>query len=443
MVWHLTLDSHPESVLSTFADLLTGPTSRRALAQRDIAAVYRMLRDAGVTQASIAHATGQKQSEVSEIISGRQVQSVVLLERIADGLGIPRGWMGLAYEPNPAPAVQQDPQTGDLSDANLLRHAVAVLRGEPALGPAEPIRVRNTPTPVPRRVALIDVAQVAATTERLDQLARNLGGIPMTGALTAHTRNSEALLGAEMAEPVRQRLLVALADAHRNAASTAYDAGLGALARQHFIRSMDCAGASGELLRAVFALDCLGRLELDVELPNEALKLFQLGVAAAPSPLARAKVEFDCAWSLGLLGLDTEAIHTLRRAQGSYEEAQDEPRPWRHFASTLPHVEGCTYFALQRFDRAATALSAAIDGAGHAALCTVTNLSLLAAAQLRCGELRGGLATATRVIGLTKRLRSVAVRRGGLAPLQEAAAARRDSACQDLAREVAILRSAA
>jgi hypothetical protein len=108
----------------------------------------------------------------------------------------------------------------------------------------------------------------------------------------------------------------------------------------------------------------------------------------------------------------------------------------------LPHVEGCTYFALRRFDRAVTALSAAVDGAGHAALCTVSNLSLLAAAQLRCDELRGGLVSATRVIGLTKRLRSVSIR-DSLAPLQEAAAARRDSACQDLAREVAMLRSAA
>jgi transcriptional regulator with XRE-family HTH domain/tetratricopeptide (TPR) repeat protein len=442
MVWHLTLDRHPESVLSTFADLLTGPEPRRALAQRDIAAVYRMLHDAGVTQASIAHATGQKRSEVSEIISGRQVQSVVLLERIADGLGVPRGWMGLAYEPDTEPAVQEDPQIGDLSGANLLRHAVTLLRGKPVLGPADPIRVRNTPTPVPRRAGPADIAQVKATTERLDQLARNLGGVPMTSALTAHTRNSEALLGAEMGEPVRRRLLVALADAHSRAGSAAYDAGLRDLARQHFIRSMDCAGAAGELLRAVFAMDCLGRSELDVEQPNEALKLFQLGVAAAPSPLARAKVEFDCAWSLGLLGLDTEAIHTLRRARDSYEAAQDEPRPWQHFAGTLPHVEGCTYFALRRFDRAVTALSAAVDGAGHAALCTVSNLSLLAAAQLRCDELRGGLVSATRVIGLTKRLRSVSIR-DSLAPLQEAAAARRDSACQDLAREVAMLRSAA
>jgi transcriptional regulator with XRE-family HTH domain len=147
MVWHVPLDRHAESVLATFADLLTDPISRRALAHRDIAAVYRMLRDAGVSQTSIALATGQKQSEVSEIISGRQVQSVTLLERIADGLGVPRGWMGLAYETAPGPVVQQDPQTDDLSDANLLRHAVTVLQGKSVLGPADPIRVRKYPDP--------------------------------------------------------------------------------------------------------------------------------------------------------------------------------------------------------------------------------------------------------------------------------------------------------
>ncbi len=70
------------------------------------------------------------------------------------------------------------------------------------------------------------------------------------------------------------------------------------------------------------------------------------------------------------------------------------------------------------------------------------NYGHLAAAQLRCGELRSGLYTAERAIGLARRLRSVSVR-DGLAPLQEAAAARRDSACQDLARELATLRSAA
>ncbi|MGH3669810.1 MAG: hypothetical protein ACRDSH_04135, partial [Pseudonocardiaceae bacterium] len=74
--------------------------------------------------------------------------------------------------------------------------------------------------------------------------------------------------------------------------------------------------------------------------------------------------------------------------------------------------------------------------------CTMGNFAHLAAAQLRCGGVRPGLTTGSRAIGLARQLRSVSVREE-LAPLQEAAAARWDSACQDLAHEVAMLRSAA
>lgn len=184
----------------------------------------------------------------------------------------------------------------------------------------------------------------------------------MTGALTAHARASETLLSATMREPVRSQLLVALSDVHRTAGSAAAGAGLRDLARQHYVRSMDCAGEAGEMLRAVLALDDLGRLELDIGQPDEALKLFQLGAAAARSALARSVLEYDCAWALGLLGVAKEAIAALRRADDSHYTASDEPRPWNHFATTLSHIEGCTYFALDRFDRASRALSAATDG---------------------------------------------------------------------------------
>lgn len=429
--------------MAGLADQLTGATARRALAHRDITAVYRILCDAGVSQARIALATGQKPPEISEIISGRQVQSVALLGRIADGLGVPRGWMGLAYDPDldPEPVTPENSKTWDESDANLLRHGATVLCGAPVFGPADPIRVTNTPTPVPRRIGPADIEQVASTTERLGQLAGDHGGIPMTDALTAHARASELLLGATMREPVRQRLLVVLSDAHRVAGAAASGAGLRDLARQYFTRSMDCAGAAGDLLRAVVSLDSLGLLELDVE-PNEALKLFQLGAATAPSPLPRALVEYHCASALGLLGLAGEALSALRRARDTYQAASDEPRPWKHFAVALPHVEGCTYLALGRFDRAAVAFAAAEDGACHSVGCAMDNFGHLAAAQLRCGELRSGLLTAERAIALAKCLRSMSVR-DSLAPLQEAAAARHDPACRDLAREVAALRNAA
>jgi predicted XRE-type DNA-binding protein len=48
---------------------------RAALAVRDIGAVYRALREVGISQRQIAALTGQSQSEVSEILTGRQVMA--------------------------------------------------------------------------------------------------------------------------------------------------------------------------------------------------------------------------------------------------------------------------------------------------------------------------------------------------------------------------------
>jgi hypothetical protein len=75
---------------------------RIALANRNIRSVYRILQKFGVSQRVIAARTGQSQSEVSEIINGKRgVLSYDLAVRIADGLGVPRGWMGLAYDTSP------------------------------------------------------------------------------------------------------------------------------------------------------------------------------------------------------------------------------------------------------------------------------------------------------------------------------------------------------
>lgn len=428
--------------MAALADLLTSLAARQALYRRDIAEVFRILCDAGVSQASIALATGQARSEVSEIIHGRQVQSVAVLERIADGLGVPRGCMGLAFEREIELTTPEDPQPEDIRDDNLFRHAATVLWGKPVFGPARAIRVRDTPTPMPRRIGTADIEHIAGTTELLGQLTGDLGGIPMTCAVTAHATASEMLLGCTMRDPVRQRLLVALADAHRIAGSAAADAGLSKLAIQHFTRSMDCAGEAGDQLRAVVSLDSLGCMELDAGQPNEALKIFQLGAAAAPSPLPRALVEHHCALALGLMGVAGEALATLRRARDSFQAASEELRPWKHFAAALPHLEGRLHLALGRFGNAAAALGEAGGGSSHMVRCKMHHFGYLATAQLWSGELRVGLHSAQRAIGLAKGLRSVSMR-GGLKPLQEAAEARRDSACQDLAREVAMLRRAA
>ena len=69
-----------------------------ALSTRDIGAVFRFLQHRGISQRRIGHWTGQSQSEISEIVGGRSVIAYDVLVRIAVGLGIPRGRLGLAYD---------------------------------------------------------------------------------------------------------------------------------------------------------------------------------------------------------------------------------------------------------------------------------------------------------------------------------------------------------
>jgi transcriptional regulator with XRE-family HTH domain len=74
------------------------PEMRQALALRDIGTVFKLLQRHGLSQRRIAALTGQSQSEVSEILNGRQVVSYDVLLRICTGLGIQRGRLGLAYD---------------------------------------------------------------------------------------------------------------------------------------------------------------------------------------------------------------------------------------------------------------------------------------------------------------------------------------------------------
>jgi transcriptional regulator with XRE-family HTH domain len=76
---------------------------RTAMADRDIGAIFKILGRHGISQRRIAALTGQSQSEISEIIAGRQVSAYDVLARIADGFGIPRAWLGLHLDPDAPP----------------------------------------------------------------------------------------------------------------------------------------------------------------------------------------------------------------------------------------------------------------------------------------------------------------------------------------------------
>lgn len=101
------------------------PEMRNALAARDVSLVYRFLRRKGVTEREIAAMTHQSVSEVSAIIRGRRVMAYDVLVRIADGFGIPRGYMGLAYDEFSAARIAdvRAPAMSPVAELLPVRHA--------------------------------------------------------------------------------------------------------------------------------------------------------------------------------------------------------------------------------------------------------------------------------------------------------------------------------
>jgi transcriptional regulator with XRE-family HTH domain len=96
------------------------PPIRAAVAARDISTLYRLLTRLGYSQQRIAAMVGQSQPEVSAILRGRKVMAYDVLSRIAGGLHIPRGYMGLAYThpTDPTTAHTADKPAGTTQPAN-------------------------------------------------------------------------------------------------------------------------------------------------------------------------------------------------------------------------------------------------------------------------------------------------------------------------------------
>jgi transcriptional regulator with XRE-family HTH domain len=195
------------------------PEMRSALAAREVSTIYRLLRRRGVSQRQIAAMTGQSQSEVSEILKGRQVMAYDVLVRIADGLGVPRGYMGLAYEELTAARVAEPSESPEAEEPEnvkrrkFLAHAAAVAVGAHVLGADSGSWVSNPVlTPAPGRIGMTDVRQVEAATRALRSLDYQYGGGFCRDAAAAQTLWVEGLLARAEGAEVRGRLEAAISE---------------------------------------------------------------------------------------------------------------------------------------------------------------------------------------------------------------------------------------
>ena len=313
------------------SDAWEKPDMREALSKREISTVYRLLRQHGVSQRQIAAMTGQSQSEVSEILKGRQVMAYDVLTRISDGLGVARGYMGLAYDEATAIQVvgaaggQQAEEDESVKRRRFLAHAAQVTMGAAVFGTdagswsANPAR-----TPAPGRIGMTDVRQVEAATRALRALDYQYGGGFCRDAVVAQLSWGQQMLESSGAEMVKTRLFVALADLHSLAGWTSFDTGLVDSARGHFANALDLAKRGDHDPLVANVLYRMGRVYLHQNAPNDALKLFQLGQIAAQesgSELAVAVLCANEAWAYAMMGNQDQAAKLLGRTKDEFARA--------------------------------------------------------------------------------------------------------------------------
>lgn len=433
---------------------------RRALAARDISAVYRLLRRVGISQRQIAALTGQSQSEVSEILKGRQVMAYDVLARVSDGLGVPRGYMGLAYDEATATSVVGDPD-GALAEEDesvkrrkFIMNTAAVMFGSSALEADPGEWLSKLPlTPAPDRIGMSDVKQVEASTKALRALDYRHGGGACRDAVVAQLSWSQRLIPATASDVVRQSLFRALADMQNLAGWTTFDIGMLDLARNHFSRALEFAKASGDDGLMSNVLYRMGRVYLHYKEPNEALKMFQFGQIAAQNSGSELAVAVLCAneaWAYAMMNDHVQAQKGIGRARDEFSRANLAEAPdWvRFFNETDMHATvGTVHTELSAFDakHSAVAIPAITQALSEykddMARSKAFNLTMLATNHLRQGDVDHGIRVGRDALSLAAGLKSARVV-DRLEPLQIEAARRAANAdAKDLSAGIHSLRS--
>lgn len=403
---------------------------RDALAERNISGVYRLLRQHGVSQRHIAALTGQSQSEVSEILKGRQVMAYDVLARIADGLNVQRGYMGLAYDEATAVRVAtavDDPQAEEdesVKRRRFLAHAAAVTMGAGCFAADSGSWVAAAEhTPAPGRIGMTDVRQVEAATRALRALDYQYGGGFCRDAVVAQLSWGQQMLRASSAEPVKDRLFVALADLHNLAGWTSFDSGLIDAARTHFGHALELARSGKNDPLVANILYRMGRVYLHQDAATDALKLFQLGQLAAQeagSELAVAVLCANEAWAYAMLGKAEHAQKQINRTKDEFSRADHSgAESWvRFFDETdLYAMIGTVHTVLaQKADRRYTkfaipALSKAIDAYGDdMARSKAFTMSALATNHLMEGDVDHGVRIGRSAVDLAEYIKSARTR---------------------------------
>jgi transcriptional regulator with XRE-family HTH domain len=407
---------------------------RRALAVRDISTVYGLLAEHGVSQTDIARLARQSQSEVSEIISGRRVMAYDVLVRIAEGLGVPRGYMGLAQSDGPDSTYPSedggiDPEVDDeMISRRILGMASAALLGEIALdgpimqlgttvlGDSSGLQLLTGSSESLGTLDKHDVAWIKSVTDRLWSLDLEYGGASIFPAARGV---AVQVVGALRNSPPSRELQLAASHLCRVAGWAAFDAGHKRVFWQYHATALDLAHEARDLETVITMVNVAGRAEILSGNHQAAAKLFEL-VSFRKKPNA-------VDW--GLLG-SSYAPHIPDSARGALEHLQNADG-----ADTLDAIAmlGHVSHDLGDYPAAIDALNNVVPHrSGRLALQETVPLAI---ACLRTGERSIGLHHAENVLKMSENVRTSKCI-DDLRPLGSVLATQPDSTAQDLARRM-------
>ncbi|MEU8337827.1 tetratricopeptide repeat protein [Micromonospora tulbaghiae] len=337
-----------------------GAAMRVHLARHDVAAVFGFLKERGFSWSAIATATGLGASRVSEIAAGRRiVTDYAVLERIAEGLSIPRHFMGLALDEQAlhhrrGGATPPLPAPGSLDPHELLGVVASIAVGAIPQG-VERWLPRSERASVPAAVGPDEVATVRAVTDFHRRLDAAAGGGRCLQSACGYVAWATQLLQVKCADAVAADLRAALAELHNLVGWVAHDLDDHDMARRHLTQSLVLARQTDSLPLLANTLYRLGRVSIHQGQPGEALQLFGLGQLAAQQAGCHASVGIlhaNSAWAYALLGADHQVVDSLSRARRELDQADPDTAPaWTHFALTEADAHGISavvYSALAR-----------------------------------------------------------------------------------------------
>ncbi len=387
---------------------------RRVLAIRDIAGIFRLLKHHGFTQRHIAELCGMKQSGVSEILNGRQVQGYDVLVRICEGMGAPRGKMGLSYDEVELP----QEVTEEMQRRALMAVGSIALFGSPILGEVLHIPVRpQTPTPLPSRLGASDVTAMRSLTESLRAVARTYGG----GAevMTGVAHRSLPLMSVPASDQVHTDIASALANLHIMAGWTCVDSGFHDQARACFAAAMDLAKIADDNREIASAFRHTGIQMCDAGAYNDGLKAFQLGLMAADKGESIAWLHAETALPYAMLGYQDHAINAVKKAR---EQHLTDPFD----SADMDYVTSCVYTKIGKVDRAESFTASSVrkwNAEGISRRDRVEADIMLATLHATTGE-PDTVILARKAISGVAELQSVRARQVKLIPLVQALEAR-------------------